>query len=325
MIDKLIEKIVQKRNPTVAGLDPRLEYLPEELINKHFKDVIDMRAAARAILEFNKVILDNIHDIVPAVKLQIAYYEMYGLAGLETFIKTAEYAKSKGLIVIGDVKRNDIGSTAGAYSNAFIGRTPLRDQYTRAFPVDIITVNPYFGTDGIKPFLDDCRRYNRAIFVLVKTSNPSSCEFQDLITVDGSRIYEEVGKRVNEWGSDLVGEHGYSRVGAVVGATFPHQLVELRETMRGVHFLVPGYGAQGGSVNDVLGGFDNRGLGAIINASRSIMCAYLSETWRDKFGPQDFGAASRAEVIKMREEILGGLRAKGFDDYRFHQGGDTCL
>lgn len=317
MIDILIEKIVEKGNPTVAGLDPKLDYLPKSLMDKHFGGQPSFEAAAGAILEYNFSIIDNIYDIVPAVKLQIAYYEMYGLPGIKTFMETADYARSKGLLVIGDVKRNDIGSTAKAYSNAFIGQTLLEKKYARAFPLDMITINPYFGSDGVMPFIEDCKAYDKGIFILVKTSNPSSGEFQNLVTEKGSMVYEEVGAKVREWGGDLLGKYGYSSVGAVVGATYPNELDYLRTLMEGTFFLVPGYGAQGARAEDIIGGFDKRGLGSIINASRSIICAYRSEKWKEKFRDSDFGLASRAEAINMRDDIYNALKTiKGFSDYR---------
>ena len=318
MIDQLIAKIIEKENPTVAGLDPRLEYLPKSLLDEHFNQGINLETAARAILEFNKKILDSIHDLVPAVKLQIAYYEMYGLPGLSAFIETTRYAKERGLIVIGDVKRNDIGSTAQAYSNAYIGYTPLQEQLVQAFPVDIITINPYLGSDGIKPFIENCKRYNKGVFVLVKTSNPSSGEFQDIMTQEGSKVYQKVAQKVTQWGQELMGSYGYSNVGAVVGATYPEQLTELRQIMPNTYFLVPGYGAQGGRARDILGGVDNRGLGSIINASRSIMCAYSDEAWRDKFSPEEFALASRAEVIRMKKEIQDALTDNDVDNHKTH-------
>ncbi|HZJ82650.1 MAG TPA: orotidine-5'-phosphate decarboxylase [Clostridia bacterium] len=307
MIDKLIDRIIEKENPTVAGLDPRMEYLPESLIKKHCRDEMNLETATSAIWDFNKQIIDSIHDLIPAVKLQMAYYEMYGIPGLELFNRTALYAKSKGLVVVGDVKRNDIGSTAQAYSSAYIGVTHLLQDTAQAFPVDAITVNPYLGVDGIQPFLEDCRQYNKGIFVLVKTSNPSSGEFQDLITQEGPKIYERVGQKVHQWGENLIGNHGYSSVGAVVGATYPRQLKELREIMPKTYFLVPGYGAQGGKIEDILGCFDKEGLGAIINASRSIMCAYKNKRWKDQFSPEEFAMASRAEAVRMKEEIQEAL------------------
>jgi len=318
LIDQLIDRIIEKGTPIVAGLDPRLEYLPQSLLDKHFERGINLEAAAQAILDFNIEILNNIHDLIPAVKLQIAYYEMYGVYGLETFMETANYAKSKGLIVIADVKRNDIGSTAEAYSNAYIGYTLLQQQQAQAFPVDMITVNPYLGTDGIKPFVDNCKRNNKGIFVLVKTSNPSSKEIQDLVTADGLKVYEKVAQKVNEWGQDLIGNYGYSSVGAVIGATFPHELSQLRKLMPKVYFLVPGYGAQGAKAEDIMGGFDDRGLGSIINASRSIMCAYRNKPWNTQFRPQEFGLASRAEVLNMKEEIHKALMNKKCNSYKIN-------
>jgi len=318
LIDQLIDRIIEKGAPIVAGLDPRLEYLPQSLLDKHFERGINLEAAAQAILDFNIEILNNIHDLIPAVKLQIAYYEMYGVYGLETFMETANYAKSKGLIVIADVKRNDIGSTAEAYSNAYIGYTLLQQQQAQAFPVDMITVNPYLGTDGIKPFVDNCKRNNKGIFVLVKTSNPSSKEIQDLVTADGLKVYEKVAQKVNEWGQDLIGNYGYSSVGAVIGATFPHELSQLRKLMPKVYFLVPGYGAQGAKAEDIMGGFDDRGLGSIINASRSIMCAYRNKPWNTQFRPHEFGLASRAEVLNMKEEIHKALMNKKCNSYKIN-------
>ncbi len=303
MIDRLIAKIIEKENPIVAGLDPKLDYLPKNLLEKHFNQGASLEAAAEAILEFNIKILDSIHDLIPAVKLQIAYYELYGLPGLNTFAETIKYAKEKGLIVIGDVKRNDIGSTAEAYSAAYIGYTPLERKMVQAFPVDMITVNPYLGSDGIIPFIKDCKRYKKGIFVLVKTSNPSSGELQDLMTIDGLRLYQKVSEKVSDWGKELVGSYGYSNVCAVVGATYPEQLSELRQIMPNTFFLVPGYGAQGATTKDIMGGFDKRGLGCLINASRSIMCAYRDKAWQDMFSPEEFPLASRAEVKRMREEI----------------------
>lgn len=311
MIDRLIAKIIEREAPIVAGLDPRLEYIPKFLLDKHFRKETNLDTAANAILDFNIKIIESIHDLIPAVKLQIAYYEMYGLPGLRAFMETASYAKSKGLIVIGDVKRNDIGSTAEAYSAAYLGYTSLGEQLDQAFPMDIITVNPYLGTDGIRPFLEDCKKHKRGIFILVKTSNPSSGEFQDLMTVEGMKVYEKVAQMVNQWGQNLIGNCGYSSVGAVVGATYPQQLAELRQLMPRAYLLVPGFGAQGGQIKDILGGFDRKGLGAIINASRSIMCAYRSQVWKDKFSSEEFGLASRAEVINMKDKIHQGLMGSG--------------
>lgn len=302
MIDQLISNILEKKNPSVVGLDTRLEYLPDFLIEKYCSKYPSLKNATLAIEEFNKRIIDEVYDLIPAVKLQIAYYEMYGIAGLETFQKTARYAKERGLIVISDVKRNDIGSTAEAYSTAYLGKTQVKEAQYEAFPSDFITVNPYLGIDGIKPFIEDCNKYNKGIFVLVKTSNPSSGEFQDL-QIDNKPLYQHVGQKVSEWGKDSIGEFGYSRVGAVVGATYPRQLSELRQIMPNSFFLIPGYGAQGGRAEDILQCFDEKGLGAVVNASRSVICAYRREPWSSKFTPEQFAQASRAEVLKMREEF----------------------
>lgn len=302
MIDQLISNILEKRNPTVVGLDTRLEYLPEFLIDKYCSELPSLKNAALAIEEFNKRIIDEVHDLIPAVKLQIAYYEMYGIAGLKTFQATARYAKEKGLIVISDVKRNDIGSTAEAYSTAYLGKTQVKGIQDEAFPSDFITVNPYLGIDGIKPFIENCNKYNKGIFVLVKTSNPSSGEFQDL-QIDNKPLYQYVGEKVSEWGSESIGKFGYSRVGAVVGATYPKQLAQLRQIMPNTFFLIPGYGAQGGRAEDILQCFDSKGLGAIVNASRSIICAYRREPWNNEFAPEQFAQASRAEALKMRDEF----------------------
>jgi len=298
MINELIEKIVDKKNPTVAGLDTRYEYIPDFLLERYCPEGSGFEGVARAILEFNKSIIDAICDHVPAVKVQIAYYELYGLPGLDTFNKTVAYAKEKGLIVIGDIKRNDIGPTAEAYSAAFLGKTNTPDGKLHAFNVDFATVNPYFGIDGIKPFIEDSKKYNKGIFILVKTSNPSSGDIQDIETENG-KVYTIVAKKVTEWGKDSIGKYGYSFVGAVVGATYPKQLTELRESMPHSYILIPGYGAQGAGISDILGGFNKDGLGAVINASRSIICA-----WKEKhMKPEEFASAALSEVIRMKSEI----------------------
>ncbi|MBM7581986.1 orotidine-5'-phosphate decarboxylase [Caldicoprobacter guelmensis] len=309
MIDELIEKVIDKRNPTVVGLDTRLEYVPNHVVER-CTGGSPFEAASCAILEFNKAIIDAVYEYVPAVKIQIAYYEMYGPSGIEAFRLTAQYAKSKGLIVIGDVKRNDIGSTAEAYACAYLGETPLNGTKMPAFDLDFVTVNPYLGTDGVVPFIKACKDYNKGIFVLVKTSNPSSGEFQDL-PVEGKRLYNKVAEKVVEWGRELIGAKGYSRVGAVIGATYPRQLEELRREMPNTYFLIPGYGAQGGSIQDVMSGFDEHGLGAVINASRSVICAYQRSPWKEKFPPERFADAARAEVLRMKEEIEAALSNKG--------------
>ncbi len=308
--DRLIAGIKSKNCCVVAGLDPKLEYVPVFIKNNAFlKCGTDFKCAAQAILDFNKGLIDSLYDIVPAVKLQSAYYEMYGPDGIETFYKTVKYAKEKGLLVIADAKRNDIGSTAEAYSSAFIGKVSI-DETTlcSVLDADAVTVNPYLGIDGIKPFIEDCKKYNKGIFILVKTSNPSSGQLQDLITEDGKSIYEIVAGYVNEWGSTVIGKNGYSSIGAVVGATYPKQAKELRNIMKNSIILVPGYGAQGGTAKDAANSFNDDGLGAIINASRSIMCAYKSDIWKDKFDETEYAEAARAETIKMRDEINTAIK-----------------
>lgn len=310
MIDKLIQQIVEKKNPTVLGLDPMLEYLPDTLIEKHCRNGINLETAANAIFEFNKRIIDAVHELIPAVKIQIAYYEMYGPAGLEVFKATSEYARERGMIIIGDVKRNDIGSTAKAYSSAYLGETQLKEYSAKAFDMDFITVNPYFGFDGIQPFIEDCSKFGKGIFILVRTSNSSAGEIQDLQT-DQGKIYQIVARKVCQWGKGLRGKMGYSYVGAVIGATYPEQLKELRKTTDKTYFLVPGYGAQGGRVEDILGCFNEDGLGAVINASRSIICAYRRYPWNREFGSDEFDKAARKEAMKMRDEINAGMWSKG--------------
>jgi orotidine-5'-phosphate decarboxylase len=305
-IDRLINQIKEKNNPTVVGLDPRIEYIPlfikKNAFSKYGKN---LKGASEAIFEFNKGIIDSIADVVPALKLQAAYYELYGIHGIEVLNKTIQYGRKKGLIIICDGKRNDIGSTAEAYSSAFLGRTKIdEDVYEAAFDADALTVNPFLGYDGIKPFIDDCRNYNKGIFILVKTSNKSSGQLQDLLTHQGKSVYEIIAEYVNEWGKNLIGEYGYSSVGAVVGATYPNQAKILRRIMKHAYILVPGYGAQGGTAKDVVHSFNCDGLGAIINASRSIMFAYTSDTWKDKYSENEYNEAARAEVLRMRDGIL---------------------
>ena len=256
-IDNLIEKIKEKNNPTVIGLDPRYEMIPECIRNKYSKD---LEGAANAALEFNKALIDEVSEIIPAVKPQIAFYEMLGIPGIKAFNETCKYAKQKGMIVIADMKRGDIGTTAEAYSKAAIGKTTIGEVEQGIFDVEFVTVNPYLGTDGIKPFVEDCKKYGKGIFVLVKTSNKSSGELQDLVTEDGEKIYVKVAKLVNEWGKDLIGKYGYSSISAVVGATYPRELEELRKVMPSAYFLIPGYGAQGGKAEDIALGFDKNGL-----------------------------------------------------------------
>lgn len=310
-IDLLIDAIKEKDNPTVVGLDPKLDFIPQFIKEKAFKEHgVNLKGAAQAIIEFNKGLIDALHDIVPAVKPQLAYYEMYGIEGLMAFEETVKYAKQKGMIVIADGKRNDIGTTAESYSAGFLGRTRIdEDVLQPIFDADALTVNPYLGIDGIKPFIDDCKKYQKGIFVLVKTSNKSSGQIQDILTDKGKSIYEVVAELVEEWGKSLRGKYGYSSVGAVVGATYPNQAKILRREMKHAYILVPGYGAQGGTARDVAHSFDGEGLGAIVNASRSIMCAYMSDNWKNQYSAEKYADASRAEAIRMRDDINSAIKA----------------
>ncbi len=308
-IDRLIESIGKKNNPTVVGLDPKIEYVPAFIREKAFKEFgVNLKGASEAIIRFNRLLIDAIYDLVPAVKPQLAYYEMYGVEGMIAFDETCKYAKSKGLLVIADGKRNDIGSTAEAYSKAFLGETVLAGEIKeKAFDTDALTVSPYLGVDGIKPFVDDCLNNEKGIFVLVKTSNKSSGQLQDLVTQDCRSIYEIMAGYVNEWGRNVTGKYGYSSVGAVVGATYPNQAKLLRSIMKNAYILVPGYGAQGGTARDCVNSFNKDGLGAIVNASRSIMCAYMSDTWKNMYNEENFAEAARAEVIRMKDDLNSAL------------------
>lgn len=297
IMDDMAAAIIQKQNPTAVGLDTRVEYLPEGF----FKPGADFqKSAGEAIYDFNRALIDAVCDIVPAVKVQVAFYEMYGTEGMTAFRRTLDYAKQAGLIVIADVKRGDIGSTAEAYAHAFLSGTPAGEETLPAFASDIVTVNPYLGTDGIKPFLDACAQYGKGIFILVKTSNPSGGEFQDLIA-DGRPVYEHVGGMTAKWGEGLIGERGYSAIGAVVGATYPEQGERLRALLPHTFFLIPGYGAQGGTAGGIAKSFDKKGGGAVVNASRSIMCAYRKQPG------VPFAAAARNEALRMKEDLLSAL------------------
>lgn len=300
-LDRLIEKIEQMQNPTVAGLDPKLDYVPEYIRRKCFDKYGEtLKGAAKALLEFNKGLIDALYDIVPAVKPQAAYYEMYGTAGMKTLYKTQEYARSKGMFVITDGKRNDIGTTMEAYAAAHLGKVKVGSAEFEPFLGDALTVNGYLGSDGIKPLLKVCGENDKGIFVLVKTSNPSSGELQDKL-VDGMPIYELMGEMCEEWGNELPGKYGYSGVGAVVGATYPQQIERLRGALQHTFFLIPGYGAQGATAKDIAAAFDENGLGGIVNSSRGIMCAYQKQ----KCSEHDFAGAARREAIRMRDEIMG--------------------
>ena len=272
-MDKLFEKIAEKQNPTVAGLDPKLSYIPDYIREESYKKYgKTLEGAADALLQFNKGLIDALCDIVPAVKPQAAYYEMYGWQGVKALTETIAYAKEHGMFVITDGKRNDIGATMTAYAAAHLGTTQVEDVVAEPFGADALTVNGYLGTDGIQPLLEVCGKEDKGIFVLVKTSNPSSGELQDRPLADGNTVYRAMGAMCEGWGEKLPGKYGYSGVGAVVGATYPAQLEELRAAMPHTFFLVPGYGAQGGAADDVAPGFDKNGLGAIVNSSRGIMC-----------------------------------------------------
>ena len=306
-MDELINKIKEMDNPTVIGLDPRYDMIPTCITSKYEKT---LEGACKAIVEFNKALIDATCDIIPAVKPQIAFYEMFGIPGMVAFKQTCDYAREKGMIVIADIKRGDIGSTAEGYSNAYLGKTPLEDKKESIFDVEFVTVNPYLGSDGIKPFVKDCAEYGKGIFIILKTSNPSSSELQDVKTAEGEEIYKHMGKLINEWGKDLIGENGYSSVSVVVGATHPKQLQELRELMPNAFFLIPGYGAQGGKAEDIALGFDKNGIGGIVNASRSLMCAYKKDMWKEKYTEEQFAEATRAEAIRMRDELNSAIKNK---------------
>lgn len=308
MINKLVKKIEELQAPIVVGLDPMLNYVPEHVKAKAFAEYGEtLEGAGEAIWQFNKAIVDATCDLIPAVKPQIAMYEQFGIPGLQAFKKTVDYCKEKDLVVIGDIKRGDIGSTSGAYATAHVGQVQVGSNKFRAFDEDFVTVNPYLGSDGVKPFIDVCKEENKGIFVLVKTSNPSSGEFQDRL-VDGKPLYELVGKMVDEWGQSHMGD-SYSYVGAVVGATYPEMGKVLRKLMPKTYILVPGYGAQGGKAKDLVPYFNKDALGAIVNSSRGIIAAYKQEKYA-KFGPEAFDAASRQAVLDMKEDLLGALAGK---------------
>lgn len=320
MINTLTEKIKKLEAPIVVGLDPTMKFVPAYIKKQAFAEFGEtLRGAAEAIFTFNKGIVDAVCDLVPAVKPQIAMYEQFGIPGLAAFKRTVDYCREKGLVVIGDVKRGDIGSTSAAYAAAHLGRVQVGSSLCAGFDEDFVTVNPYLGSDGVQPFIDVCREEKRGIFILVKTSNPSSGEFQDRLLRTGvtagtagegagdisfsdKPLYEVVGEKVAEWSEQLMGENGYSYIGAVVGATYPEQGSVLRRVMPKSFILVPGYGAQGGTGKDLIHFFDENRLGAIVNSSRGIIAAYQSERY-GKFGPEGFADASRQAVIDMITDI----------------------
>ncbi len=305
MIDQLIENIREKDAPIVVGLDPMLSYIPEQVKQRAYAEYGEtLEGAAEAVWQFNREIVDCVQDLIPAVKPQIAMYEQFGIPGLTAYKKTIDYCHEKGLVVIGDIKRGDIGSTSAAYAAGHLGKVKVGDHTYAPFDEDFATVNPYLGSDGVSPFLDVCRENGKGIFVLVKTSNPSSGEFQDQ-PVNGRPLYELVGEKVAEWGEDLRGDT-YSEVGAVVGATYPEMGKILRKIMPKAYILVPGYGAQGGKGKDLAPFFNEDGLGAIVNSSRGIIAAYTQEKYA-KYGPESFVDAARAAVLDMAEDIREAL------------------
>lgn len=301
MINQLVEKIQKTKAPVCVGLDPMLSYIPEHIVKKSFSEFGEtLEGAADAIWQFNKEIVDHTYDLIPSVKPQIAMYEQFGIEGLIAYKKTVDYCQEKGLLVIGDAKRGDIGSTSAAYATAHIGKIQVGKNSLSGFGTDFLTVNPYLGTDGVKPFVDVCKTDDKGLFVLVKTSNPSSGEFQDQL-VNGRPVYELVAEKVVEWGADCM-DGTYSNVGAVVGATYPEMSAILRKLMPNTYFLVPGYGAQGGTAEDLKPCFNEDGLGAIVNSSRGIIAAYKQEKYA-KFGAENFAEASRQAVIDMVADI----------------------
>ncbi|MGL4790859.1 MAG: orotidine-5'-phosphate decarboxylase [Anaerotignaceae bacterium] len=300
MIDKLIDKIKATENPTVVGLDPRLNFVPKFIQDKCFEEFGKTpKAVAECFYEFNKGIIDATFDLIPAVKPQVAMYEMLGAAGFESYIKTIQYAKEKGLVIIGDIKRGDIASTAEDYSRGHLGRVMVEGNEFEIYHEDFITLNPYLGWDSIEPYMADCKNYEKGMFVLVKTSNPNSGQLQDL-DVGGKTLYQHVGSLVNQWGENLMGKYGYSSVGAVVGATHKEQAEKLRKDMPSTFFLVPGYGAQGGTAEDLSVCFDKDGLGAIVNSSRGIIAAYKKD---NKYSEKDYALAARMAVLEMKEDL----------------------
>ena len=308
MINQLVKKIEELKAPIVVGLDPMMNFVPEHIQKAAFAEYGEtLKGAGEAIWQYNKGLIDAIHDLVPAVKPQIAMYEQFGIEGLMAFHKTCEYAKEKGLVIIGDIKRGDIGSTSTAYAIGHVGQVKVGSNLYRGFDEDFVTVNPYLGTDGVKPFIDVCKEEKKGIFVLVKTSNPSSGEFQDQL-ISGKPLYELVAEKVAQWGEEHMGD-AYSYVGAVVGATYPEMGAALRKVMPKNYILVPGYGAQGGKGSDLAPFFNKDGLGAIVNSSRGIIAAYKQDKYA-KFGPECYADAARQAVLDMKEDLENALVAK---------------
>ncbi len=301
MISRLIEKIKKTNAPICVGLDPMLDFIPDFIKKKAYSELGEgLEGAAKAVYDFNVGIIDATYDLIPAVKPQIAMYEQLGLFGLKAYEATVSYCQSKGLVVIGDVKRGDIGTTSAAYATAHLGKIKIGDSYHEGFHTDMVTVNPYLGTDGVKPFIDACNEFDKGIFVLVKTSNPSSGEFQDRL-IDGAPLYEHVARKVAGWGEGSM-DGGYSNIGAVVGATYPEEARSLRRLMPHTYFLVPGYGAQGATAADIKHCFNEDGLGAIVNSSRGIIAAYKKDKY-SSFKDEGYASASRQAVIDMINDI----------------------
>ena len=308
MINKLVSKIQKTEAPIVVGLDPMMKFIPEHITKAAFAEHGEtLEGAAEAIWQYNKAIVDNIYDLIPAVKPQIAMYEQFGIPGLVAYKKTIDYCKSKDLVVIGDIKRGDIGSTSEAYAVGHMGKVQVGSNSYYGFDEDFATLAPYMGSDTINPFKKVCQEEKKGLFILVKTSNPSSGEFQDRL-IDGRPLYEWVAEKVVEWGSDFMGD-SYSYIGAVVGATYPEMGKVLREIMPKSSILVPGYGAQGGKGADLVHFFNKDGLGAIVNSSRGIIAAHQQEKYA-AIGAANFADASRQAVIDMREDIKGALAGK---------------
>ncbi len=306
MTGKLIRLIKEKKSPICVGLDPSLKFIPGHIKKRTFEEFGETpEGAAAAIMEFNKGIVDAVSDLIPAVKPQIAMYEEFGIPGLKAFKDTIDYCHEKGLLVIGDIKRGDIGNTSASYARSHIGEVQIGEKKFRPFDEDFCTVNPYLGSDGVKPFIDVCRENDRGIFVLVKTSNKSSGELQDRLS-DGKPLYEIMARYVEEWGEGHY-EEGYSDVGAVVGATYPEMGRVLRKIMPHAYILVPGYGAQGGTAENLKGFFNEDGLGAIVNSSRGIIAAYTMDRYKDRFDEYGYAEAAREAVINMKGDINGHI------------------
>jgi len=311
--DRLLKEIQKKQNPSVIGLDPQMKFIPSQIKNSCLELYGNtIKAVAEAFIIFNKKIIDATFDVVPTYKPNMAFYEKYGVEGVRAFEETVRYVKSKGCILIEDAKRNDIGSTAQAYAEGHLGEVDLLDgSKTKSLDVDCIVVNAYLGIDGVKPFLDVIKEYGKGVFILVKTSNPSAGELQDKKLENGKTVFETLAETANNWNNETIGKSGYGSVGAVVGATWPEQAKVMRKIMPKSIFLVPGYGAQGGGADGVVPCFNKDGQGAIVNSSRGIIAAYLSDTWKDKFNAKTFAEASRAEAIRMRDDIVGALKRAG--------------